>query len=107
MEKFDIDLSLNPIKPKNLKQYAQMKIEERRKKQQIERGEPIDVLHGNPAVVRGYKDLNIKRDYDDSNDNSAYSQYEMNNNQIENALSNARYMRDNGVRGLYNSNKKK
>lgn len=45
-----------------------MKIAERRKKRQnyedrqkAKRGEPIDVLHGNPAVVRGYKDLNIKR----------------------------------------------
>lgn len=34
MGKFDTDLSLNHIKPKNLKQYAQMKIAERRKKRQ-------------------------------------------------------------------------
>lgn len=35
MGKFDTDLSLNHIKPKNLKQYAQMKIAERRKNGRI------------------------------------------------------------------------
>lgn len=93
--KHDIDLSLNPIKPKNLKQYAQMKIAERKKKQQeqedrekAKRGEPIDVLHGEPAVVRGYKDLNVDRAgiETDEQDRSA--------TKFENALSNARYMQD-------------
>lgn len=100
MGKFDIDLSPNPIKPKNLKQYAQMKIEEKRKKQQdyedkqkALRGEPIDVLHGKPAVVRGYKDLNVKRFFNDGQ--GAYEEHEKKTNQVENALSNARYIAEN------------
>lgn len=52
-------------------------------------------MHGKPAVVRGYKDLNVKRFF--FNDGQgAYEEHEKKTNQVENALSNARYMAENG-----------